>query len=475
MAAAEVVHPLERELRGIYGTILAGPPQTPAGTQRNVCVFADREVDRSPTGTGTAGRVAQLVAHGALAIGDTIVNESIVGSAFRGRALERTTVGPYEAVVPEVAGRAAIMGWSTWVVDPEDELGAGFFLRWLATPAHAVSEATLRGLRVPAANAVIPIADILSGGPPPQGIPALGFRGLTGVAGPSPEPRFVSQAEAAAWLGGLEPVILVRVERRGAPLPAADPHLARDRQRHPRRRADRGELLPAVQQRARPRPARARSPRSRSRRCGSTVTPSAPAAAGRRRRGVRAADRPPAPESAVEVTFGVSGLLYFSNMLMFDDTTFTLWSQLIGEGMVGELAGEHLLRYPAQIVGFDEARAAEPDALVLSRETGFNRDYGRNPYVGYDEIGSPAFLFSGPGDGRLQPKARVITLEAPRPLAYDFDDLRDAVVVHDEVDGTPLLLLWAPAPRRPSARRASPPRRTSARSASSGPSSTAAG
>jgi hypothetical protein len=61
----------------------------------------------------------------------------------------------------------------------------------LATPAHAVSEATLRGLRVPAANAVIPIADILSGGPPPQGIPALGFRGLTGVAGPAPEPRFV--------------------------------------------------------------------------------------------------------------------------------------------------------------------------------------------------------------------------------------------------------------------------------------------
>jgi proline racemase len=129
MAAAEVVHPLESELRGIYGTILAGPPETPAGTQRNVCVFADREVDRSPTGTGTAGRVAQLVARGRLGLGDGIVNESIVGSAFRGRALERTRVGPYEAVVPEVAGRAAIVGWGTWVVDPDDALGAGFFLR----------------------------------------------------------------------------------------------------------------------------------------------------------------------------------------------------------------------------------------------------------------------------------------------------------------------------------------------------------
>jgi len=129
MATAEVVHPLEPELRGIYGTILAGPAETPQGTQRNVCVFADREVDRSPTGTGTAGRVAQLVARGRLGIGDAIVNESIVGSAFRGRALERTRVGPYEAVVPEVAGRAAIVGFGTWVVDPDDALGAGFFLR----------------------------------------------------------------------------------------------------------------------------------------------------------------------------------------------------------------------------------------------------------------------------------------------------------------------------------------------------------
>ena len=129
MAAREIVHPLEGELRGIYGTILAGPPATPEGTQRNVCVFADREVDRSPTGTGTAGRIAQLVARGRLGLGEAIMNESIVGSVFRGRALERTTVGPYEAVVPEVTGRAAIVGFGTWVVEPDDELGAGFFLR----------------------------------------------------------------------------------------------------------------------------------------------------------------------------------------------------------------------------------------------------------------------------------------------------------------------------------------------------------
>jgi hypothetical protein len=143
--------------------------------------------------------------------------------------------------------------------------------------------------------------------------------------------------------------------------------------------------------------------------------------------------------------------------------------------MVGELAGEHLLRHPAQIVGFDEARAAEPDALALSRETSFSRDYGRNPYVGYDEIGSPAFLFTGPCDGRLQPKARVITLEAPRPLADDFDDLRDKVVTHDEVDGVPLLLLWAPGTTTAIGGARTPRPRTSAPSTSSGPKSTADG
>jgi proline racemase len=129
MAAADVVHPLEHELRGIYGTIVAGPPCTPDGTQRNVCIFADRQVDRSPTGTGTAGRVAQLVARGELALGQRIVNESIVGSAFTGVATEHTRVGDYAAVVPVIAGEAAIIGLASWLVDPRDEVGRGFLLR----------------------------------------------------------------------------------------------------------------------------------------------------------------------------------------------------------------------------------------------------------------------------------------------------------------------------------------------------------
>lgn len=128
MEAVDVVHPLEPELRGIYGTIFAGPPRRADADQSNVCVFADRQVDRSPTGTGTAGRVAQLVARGSLPVGDELINESVAGTLFTGRALRRVRVGSFDAIVPEIAGRASIVGVHSWWVDPEDEVGEGFLL-----------------------------------------------------------------------------------------------------------------------------------------------------------------------------------------------------------------------------------------------------------------------------------------------------------------------------------------------------------
>lgn len=128
-AALDVVHPTEPELRGIYGTIIDGPPHSPDANQANICVFADREVDRSPTGTGTAGRVAQLYARGRLGLGDTLINESIIGTRFTGRALSETTVGEFPAIIPEVAGQAYIVGQATWLIDPEDPVSGGFFLR----------------------------------------------------------------------------------------------------------------------------------------------------------------------------------------------------------------------------------------------------------------------------------------------------------------------------------------------------------
>ena len=128
-AAVEIQHPLEPELNRLYGTIIDGPPQHGGSTQANVCVFADREVDRSPTGTGTAGRVAQLYARGQLGEGDVLVNESIIGTTFAGRVVGHTQVGEFDAVIPEVSGQAAIIGFNQWVVDPDDPVGAGFFLR----------------------------------------------------------------------------------------------------------------------------------------------------------------------------------------------------------------------------------------------------------------------------------------------------------------------------------------------------------
>jgi proline racemase len=128
-AAFSVVHPEVPDIRDIYGTIIAGQPRHPGSTQANCCVFADREVDRSPTGSGTAGRVAQLHARGELPQGGTIVNESIVGSIFKGRVLSSAKVGEFDAVIPEVSGNAFICGFANWVLDGRDPQTQGFLVR----------------------------------------------------------------------------------------------------------------------------------------------------------------------------------------------------------------------------------------------------------------------------------------------------------------------------------------------------------
>ncbi len=128
-AAVDIRHPLVPELDRLYGTIIDGAPRHEGSTQANVCVFADREVDRSPTGTGTAGRVAQLYARGKLSLNETLVNESVIGTVFTGRVLAETKVGDFDAVVPEVGGRAYITGFNHFVLEPGDPVGTGFLLR----------------------------------------------------------------------------------------------------------------------------------------------------------------------------------------------------------------------------------------------------------------------------------------------------------------------------------------------------------
>jgi proline racemase len=129
MSVTNVQHPLESELNQLYGTIIDGTPRDLTSTQANVCVFADREVDRSPTGTGTAGRVAQLYARGKLKLGEVMINESIIGTKFTGKVLEETKVGDFGAVIPEVSGRAFITGFNQWVTEEDDPVAEGFFLR----------------------------------------------------------------------------------------------------------------------------------------------------------------------------------------------------------------------------------------------------------------------------------------------------------------------------------------------------------
>ena len=122
-------HPFEKELSFLYGTIFIGPPVERGSHSRNVCVFAEGEVDRSPTGTGLSGRLAILLARGEIEVSDPIVVESIIGTQFTGRVVETTTFGSYPAIIPEVEGRAFITGQHEFYIDPDDPLSLGFMLR----------------------------------------------------------------------------------------------------------------------------------------------------------------------------------------------------------------------------------------------------------------------------------------------------------------------------------------------------------
>jgi trans-L-3-hydroxyproline dehydratase len=122
-------HPGASDLSFLYGTIITGPAQRDGAHSRNVCIFADGEVDRSPTGTGVSGRLAIEHARGRLAPGEPIVVESVIGTTFTGRILRATMVGEFTAIVPEVEGSAYITGRCEFVLAPDDPLREGVFLR----------------------------------------------------------------------------------------------------------------------------------------------------------------------------------------------------------------------------------------------------------------------------------------------------------------------------------------------------------
>lgn len=129
MKKETIQHPFEEDLNFLYGTIFVGPPIGMDADSRNVCIFAEGEVDRSPTGTGVSARLALHHSRGEIQLGQPIVIESIIGSRFTGRVVSQTSFGQHRAIIPEVEGRAFITGRHEFCLDPDDPLRDGFILR----------------------------------------------------------------------------------------------------------------------------------------------------------------------------------------------------------------------------------------------------------------------------------------------------------------------------------------------------------
>jgi proline racemase len=125
----EIVHPEEPELRDVYGVIFFANEGGRPLVQRNVTVFADGEVDRSPCGSGTSARLALLHRQGRIGVGEALVHRGIVGTEFEGRIVDETAVSGRPAVVTEVSGSAHLTGRHEFVLQADDPLGTGFLLR----------------------------------------------------------------------------------------------------------------------------------------------------------------------------------------------------------------------------------------------------------------------------------------------------------------------------------------------------------
>ena len=237
----------------------------------------------------------------------------------------------------------------------------------------------------------VPYDEILSGGPPRDGIP------------PIDSPAFVTPEEASVWLDDPEPVVVLQLngEARAYPLQILTWHeIVNDLV---------GGVPVAV-----------------------TFCPLCNAAI--------VFDR---TLDGVVHDFGTSGKLRNSDLIMWDRQTETWWQQFTGEGIVGELAGKRLTMLPASIVSFSDFRTASPQGVVLSRDTGFSRSYGTNPYAGYDRADETPFLYRGDLDGRLLPKERVAAVTIGEvDAAFPFAILEKERAVNYTVNGKDLVVFF---------------------------------
>ncbi|MDE2635018.1 MAG: DUF3179 domain-containing protein [Chloroflexota bacterium] len=142
--------------------------------------------------------------------------------------------------------------------------------------------------------------------------------------------------------------------------------------------------------------------------------------------------------------FGVSGLLRNSDLIMYDRQSETWWQQLTGEGLVGEYAGVLLELVPSQVIGFGRFAERYPEGLVMSRETGYNRQYGINPYSNYDSRAGRPFLFRGEIDQRLDSAVDHVlaAIIGESAKAYPFEILRKRRVINDSIGDRPIVVFF---------------------------------
>ena len=270
---------------------------------------------------------------------------------------------------------------------PRSRLASALLVLATAACAEAGS------LRTDVSQALIPVEEIVAGGPPPDGIPAID------------RPRFVGQAAADAWLKPHEPVVALAVngDARAYPLQILTWHeIVNDLV---------GGRAVAV-----------------------TYCPLCNSGLVFDRR-----------VDGVTLDFGTSGKLYKSDLLMYDRQSHSLWAQIEGRAVVGARAGTQLTRLPANTIAYEDFKTVYPGGRVLSRDTGHVRAYGRNPYEAYDQPDSLPFLLQGAPDRRRPPKERVVGIAVEGVArAYPWPVLSKQGAVHDTLGGRPIVIFHRP-------------------------------
>jgi hypothetical protein len=238
----------------------------------------------------------------------------------------------------------------------------------------------------------VPFAEIQSGGPGRDGIP------------PIDSPTYVSQSHADEWMSGEEPVIAVEVNGRARayPLQIMVWH----------------EIV---------------NDTLGGREIAVTFCPLCYTAV--------AFDRNSVTDEML--TFGTTGNLRHSDLVMWDRQTESWWQQYSGEAIVGTLTGHTLEKVPASIISWKDFQETSPGGSVISRDTGHPRDYGQNPYAGYDDVSNTPFLYDGPVGEQLPPMARVVGAESNgEARAYPLDTLEQQRAINDALGGAPVAVFW---------------------------------